>query len=517
MTMSEELYLCAFIKDFSVQALLRLCPERRSKPVVVMDGDAPFQFVCSLDKFARSIGVTSGMSRAELDSFPSVALLKRSIIEEQSARTAILECASTFSPRIEAQGSDDSLSLVLDISGTNKLFGNPMNVAAQVQLALSVIGISSSLATSANYETSVFMARGLSEHITPVIVRSGEERSQLASLPLSVLNLSAEHSETFANWGVTTLGTLAMLPERDLIARLGQEGGRLRMLARGEADHLFQPIDPVYSMEEQIELDSPVEILDSLLFGVSTMLDQLLSRARERILSLAIVYTELGLEGGGTHNRIVRPALPSNDKQLWLRLMHLDWITHPPQAAVTSMKLKAETGVLGQVQLGLFSPQLPESGRLDVTLARIRAVVGEERLGSIELKDTHEPDAFRMKEFSITKTEPDQQAKPALPAAVMRRLRPPEKVSVTLLNQAPNIIYFRGIGYQAECSYGPWHCAGGWWTEGRWSLEEWDVVARTWDGDSGNAGGGTRHRAQICCCMIHDAIRDRWTIEALYD
>jgi len=260
--MSEELYLCVFIKEFPVQALLRFRPERRSKPVVVMDGDSPFQFVCSLDTFARSIGVTAGMSCAELDSFPSVARLKRSIVEEQSARTAILECASTFSPRIEAQGSDDSLSFVLDISGTNKLFGSPMNVAAQVQQALLLIGINSSLATSANYETSVFMARSLSENTTPVIVRSGEERNQLASLSLSVLNLSAEHSETFANWGVTTLGTLAMLPERDLIARLGQEGRRLRMLARGETDHLFQPIDPVYSMEELIELDSPVEILD---------------------------------------------------------------------------------------------------------------------------------------------------------------------------------------------------------------------------------------------------------------
>ncbi len=192
-----------------------------------------------------------------------------------------------------------------------------------------------------------------------------------------------------------------MLPEKDLIARLGQEGKRLRQLARGESPHLFFPVDPVFALEERLELDTPVEVLDSLLFGVGVMLEQLIARATARILSLAVVTAELGLDGGSVHTRVVRPALPTNDKQLWLKLLHLDWIAHPPQAAVVSIFLRAETGVVGKVQLGLFSPQLPEPGRLDVTLARIRAVVGEERVGSVELKDSHEPDGFRMKPFSV--------------------------------------------------------------------------------------------------------------------
>ena len=234
-----------------------------------------------------------------------------------------------------------------------------------------------------------------------IIVPTGAERHALADLPLSVLDLSPELAETFSQWGVTTLGVLAMLPEKDLIARLGQEGKRLRQMARGESSHLFLPIDPVFLLEDRIELETPVEVLDSLLFGVSLMLDQLIARAAARILSLAVVTAELGLDGGGLHTRVVRPALPTNEKQLWLKLLHLDWIAHPPNAGVVSMLLRAETGIVGKVQLGLFSPQLPEPGRLDVTMARIRAIVGEERAGGVELKDTHEPDAFRMKPFSV--------------------------------------------------------------------------------------------------------------------
>ena len=83
-----------------------------------------------------------------------------------------------------------------------------------------------------------------------------------------------------------------------------------------------------------MELDSPVEILDSLLFVISVMLDQLILRAADRVLAIASVTVTLTLEGGATHMRTVRPALPSNDKQLWIKLLHLDLEAHPPQAAI---------------------------------------------------------------------------------------------------------------------------------------------------------------------------------------
>ncbi len=64
----------------------------------------------------------------------------------------------------------------------------------------------------------------------------------LSELPLSVLELSPEHAELFAHWGIRTLGQLAELPEVGLITRLGQQGKRLRQLARGECPHLFAPV-----------------------------------------------------------------------------------------------------------------------------------------------------------------------------------------------------------------------------------------------------------------------------------
>ena len=125
-----------------------------------------------------------------------------------------------------------------------------------------------------------------------------------------------------------------MLPEKELIARMGQEGRRLRQLARGELPHLFVPMEPAFRLEERMELDAPVELLESLLFVVGVMLEQLILRATARVLALASVTVELKLEGGGTHVRVVRPALPSNERAMWLKLLHLDLQATTPQCVV---------------------------------------------------------------------------------------------------------------------------------------------------------------------------------------
>jgi hypothetical protein len=39
---------------------------------------------------------------------------------------------------------------------------------------------------------------------------------------------------------------LATLPEKELNARMGREGKRLRQLWRGELPHLFQPTEPAF-------------------------------------------------------------------------------------------------------------------------------------------------------------------------------------------------------------------------------------------------------------------------------
>src|SRR5262249_15763337 len=155
--------------------------------------------------------------------------------------------------------------------------------------------------------------------------------------------------------------------------------------------------------------------------------EQLIFRATARILALASVTIALKLEGGGTHSRTVRPAKPTNDKQFWIKLLNLDLGAHPPSAAILALTLTAESRSTSKVQLGLLSPQLPESSGLDVTLARVRAIVGDENVGQAVLDDTHAPEAFHLEPFVVPTATPVETAKTELSSA-LRQLRPAEPV-----------------------------------------------------------------------------------------
>lgn len=500
----KEIYACLYAKEFPVQAMLRLRPELREQPCAVMEGDPPLEQVCSLNRRARMLGIARGMTRVEVDTFSGITVLARSLEEEAAAKAALLECAGGFSPRVEDASPSGAFLCALDIAGTEKLFGPPEALARHLLTRVRSLGVIACAAVSANFHAAVALAKGLTPGSPVRVIPAGEEAPVLAPLPLAVLDLTEEQAEIFSLWGIRTLGMLAVLPENELIARMGQPGKLLRQMARGERPHLLQPQEPRFALEERIELEAPVEALDALLFVVNRMLEQLILRASARVLALAVGTVTLTLEGGATHVRTVRPALPTNNQTLWLKLLHLDLEAHPPQAAILAVALEAEPGSTSKVQLGLFAPQLPEPSRLDVTLARIRALVGEGNVGCAALEDTHRPDGFRMEPFRIPSAQPAlREPAPLRPAT--RRLRPPEVAFVTLHGEQPHTFIFRERRYTVERAYGPWRSSGEWWNSSLWGCEQWDLIARA------------DNNAMLGCCLVRDVLRDAWQMVALYD
>jgi protein ImuB len=207
---------------------------------------------------------------------------------ETATKAVLLECAGAFSPRVEDRSEDAAFLCAIDISGTKSLFGSPEMLARSLLQRVRAAGITAHITVSSNFHTALCLARGLPPSIPIKVIAPGEEATTLASLPLRVLDLTETQAESFTLWGIDTLGMLATLPETELIARMGQNGKRLRQLARGEWSHLFQPVELPFTLAERMELDSPVELLDSLLFAVSVMLDQLILRAKARRLTLQL-------------------------------------------------------------------------------------------------------------------------------------------------------------------------------------------------------------------------------------
>ena len=501
--MSNGLYACVHAAEFPAQALLRLRPDLQTLPVAVLEGRAPLEQVCSMNRQARRQGAATGMTRLEAEALASqnggLRLLPRSADGEAAARAVLLECAANFSPRIEEASLGTACAFVLDIAGTERLFGPPQALAERLRNALKAAGFRTTIAVSANFHAArmlVAASRGIT------VIPPGDEAQALASLPVALLEIPEDHAETLAIWGIRTLGELAALPAVDLIARLGQDASIWHNLALGAHTHAFQPIETAFSLREFCEFETPVEQMDSLLFVGARMIDNLALRAATRAMSLASVVVYLELEGGRAHRLTIRPALPSVDRKFLLKLLQLEIAANPPPAAVLSLALCAEAGQSSKVQLGLFAPQTPEPSRLDVTIARLKAIAGEDRVGSPVLEDTHRAGSFRMSAF-VAENPPDEE-KDGQPRIALRRLRPPLIVRVALSAGQPALFHDGRQSYKVATSFGPWRSSGCWWSLDGWDSDEWDVLAES---------QGT----PVACLLVMDRGKHEWRLEAFYD
>jgi protein ImuB len=328
------------------------------------------------------------------------------------------------------------------------------------------------------------------ESIT-MVIRPGEERTKLGGLPLEVLEPDGRLRETLEIWGIHTFGDLAELPAQGVAERLGEEGLRLYRLACGMG---LQPLvrlpeKPVFV--ESVELEHPLELLEPLSFLLSRMLREICAKLEWHGLAANEVEVQLELDPDSRrdpaelenpeelraipreHFRRIRLPVPSREASLFLKLLQLDLNAHPPPAAVTAITVKVEPVEPRRLQNGLFLPAGPEPQKLEITIARLAAFVGEGNIGSPELLDTHRPGAFRMNRFVVTEF---WQSKEAVIHWAMRVFRPPLPATVEMHEGKPAMLRAKGLRGKVAASGGPWRSSGDWWTTNPWNREEWDVA-----------------------------------------
>jgi protein ImuB len=304
---------------------------------------------------------------------------------------ALVACASTFSPRVETTGSG---TVVFDVEGLERLFGGYSEIAEKIREQARERGLEANVAVASNADAAVCAARGFGG---VTVIQRGTEAARLCDLPLDVLSPPAEILETLKRWGIRTLGAFARLPAIAVSERLGQEGVKLHKLAQGAGMRPIVPHVDALRFVEVMELDYDIATIEPLTFILSRMLDQICLRLRSR--NLATHELRLAL---GNYVRILNLPLPVRNSRLLTKLFILDLEAHPPGAAIHRVEVEAFPAKPRVTQNGLFVPLSPEPEKLELTLARLQAVVGEENVGSPEILDTHRPDALRIEKFQLS-------------------------------------------------------------------------------------------------------------------
>ena len=373
--------------------------------------------------------------------------------------------AFEFSPMVEQTAPD---TVTFDASGLERLFGPVQDIATAVMRRAAEIGVKANLALAANPDAAICAARGFAG---VSILPQGDEAKFLGSLPLKLLGPSEELQETLDRWGIRRFQDLAALPPLGIAERLGPEGLHLRLLARGEVERKLVPLEDPPRFADELELDYPVELLEPLAFVLSRLLGGLTTRLTTRGLATNELRLRLKLENRGIHERTLRLPVPSLDQRAFLKLLQLDLAAHPPAAPVEHVHLEANPVKPQAAQSGLYIPVAPEPVKLELTLARIKAFVGEDKVGSPELLDTHRPGAFRMTWGKAGRRPPPQNLRIAL-----RIFRPPRVARVAIDSGRPSFVAAAGVRGRVLEFAGPWRTSGDWWTVDPWERDEWDIA-----------------------------------------
>ena len=225
-----------------------------------------------------------------------------------------------------------------------------------------------------------------------------------------------------------------------------------------------------------------MELLEPLEFLLARLLNGLTTRLATRGLATNELRLRLDLETRATHERTLRLPAPSLDGKSFLKLLRLDLAAHPPAAPIERIRLGVNPVKPQAAQGGLFVLAAPEPVKLELTLARIQAIVGEGRAGCPELLDTHRPDAFRIRKPGDGQHCPkapllrrvDSAVRP--PHLIFRMYRPPRAARVTLASGQPSFLAAERIRGRILKRAGPWRTSGDWWTADPWSRDEWDIA-----------------------------------------
>jgi len=453
-------------------------------------------------------------------------------------------------------------TVLLNLAGLEPLLGPLPKIARVLAQRVSRMGLEANIAVAANPDAALLAARGF-PGVT--LIPEGREAERLGDLPVEVLLESfssdpeeaARWVETFDRWGIRKLRALAALPEVPVSERLGQQGLRLQKLARGAAARKLRVLEPQLIFAESVDLEYPIMLLEPLAFLLNSMLEQVCARLRARALAAQELRLELELATTQSNDgelctstvardvtrnfirpfiRTLRLPMPMLDAKVFLKLLQLDLQAHPPGAPIVKIHLSAEPTRPRVLQSGLFQPVFPEPEKLELTLARIAGIVGDNRVGSVELLDTHREGAFAVRHFAplecsaestlLNKAKPSRKQNKSMSMPVLenkklkenaqgqmsavialRLFRPPLVVSVTLREAKPvrmRCLQREDIAGEIIWTAGPWRSSGDWSEQEGWSREEWDIALSTQSG-------------LVLYRLVQDKFSGKWFLEGTYD
>ncbi|MBI5509274.1 MAG: DNA polymerase Y family protein [Deltaproteobacteria bacterium] len=451
---------------FSLQALWRTAPTRRDEVLAIVGavltggGDRIWAASPAAARLGIRPPITVAQARAVV---PALTVIPRDPVLEAAAAEVLLTLMQHYSSRIERETAGDEHWLFADVAGLDRLVGPPAEVARLLLCEARHAGLVVTVGV-ARTKTLARLAADVAADTCIVAETTAAEQAFVAGLPLAALRPEPALALRLRRFGLTTVADLLALPAARVGDKLGPSGLSLLRRARGEEEGGgLQPAATPVVIGADLSLDYALDNLEPLL----AVLDELLGRLLVQLAARGYLCGDLRLsfvaDGGERFERLVRVSAPSRERPALLALCRLHLSEAPLPAPVIQVAVVATPASLQPVQLALFSAPRPAPDKLALTVARLQALCGPERIGAPRLLDTYGDDRFTLTPVATSTRAPTPRGEVTPPVTSLRRLRPPCEVEVLVQGALPAAIASRSFRGSITACRGPFRRGEEWW------------------------------------------------------
>ena len=352
---------------------------------------------------ARADGVQVGLRRREAQSrCPGLVVIERDQGQEARAFEPVVTAVETFGPKVEVSRPG---VCAVPTRGPARYFGGEEALANRIGAAVSD-AIAGLLPTATTGRPSPYWGVGIADGrfaatlAAPraLIVAPAQSAAFLADFPVAVLE-RPELTDLLVRLGIRTLGQLAGLPTADVLARFGPEGALAQRLAQGLDERALTGREPPPDLVVSMELDPPVDRVDTAAFAARAMAQDL----HERLLGLGVACHRVRIEAETEHGEHLSrlwchdgPFFPADvaERVRW----QLDgWLSGTaaaqPTAGITLLRLVPDEVVADQGrQLGFWGSEAQIDERTARALARVQGLLGPEAVVTAVLGGGRSPE-----------------------------------------------------------------------------------------------------------------------------
>ncbi len=456
-------YAVLIVPDFALHALRRSEPALVGKPVALVAGEGRRAALTEVSPEATGVtpGLTATMAMARC---PGIILRTRDPAAEVEAQRILLAAAFTLSPRVEATAAG---ICTIDLQGAD---ADQTEAAMRLRvIELNQMGIPARAGAGATPLLARYAARSAES-----VLLVHDHWKFLQSLPLAVAEPTPGQRVILEGWGLKTLGALTALTKADVGQRLGAEGVALWERAAGEATRVLRLVEPVRTFAAAWEYATSIDTLEPLTFKLQRFAERLAFELRGAGLVAESLTLTLKLEDESAYRREFRLPEPGSDVASWMRVLISHLETVRLASHLIGAQLMATPVRPAQKQAGLFETGLRDPAAFWENLARVGALIGDDRVGTPVRVDTHRPDAFTLVRPADTVPASKESSVHAARGLVLRRFRPAWPVQVTLVDEQPTALAGGLIGSIRQVN-GPWRADGEWWRPEAWMSETWQV------------------------------------------